>query len=300
METEPTTSDLDRLSVDANGLSFECLHAGDGDRLALCLHGFPDDAGSMAPIARRLADAGFTAVAPYMRGYAPTDPAPDDDYSALSLGLDVLALADALGDEFDTDDAVLVGHDWGAVAAYTAAQSNPEAFTRMATLAVPPGFEALLTDYPKQALRSWYMWFFQLPGTPEHALRWRDFTLVEFLWGLWSPDWDYPEERIEAVKDTLRTDDTAAHAIQYYRDTIGPQVSQMIRGNPTTRDEVAPITTPTLVICGTNDGCIGEELFAEADDFIEDCDILRVRDAGHFMHQERPEVVGREIVEYLS
>ena len=68
-DTEPSTD----LSVEANGIDFECLRAGDGDRLALCLHGFPDDAGSMRPVLERLADAGFTAVAPYIRGYAPTD-----------------------------------------------------------------------------------------------------------------------------------------------------------------------------------------------------------------------------------
>ena len=93
-DTEPSTD----LSVEANGLEFECLRAGDGDRLALCLHGFPDDAGSMRPLLERLADAGFTAVAPYTRGYAPTDPAPDGDYSARALGADAVALAEALED----------------------------------------------------------------------------------------------------------------------------------------------------------------------------------------------------------
>jgi len=71
----------ERREVTANGLDFECLTRGDGDRLALCLHGFPDDAGTFEPLMAQLAEAGFTAVAPYMRGYGPTGPAPDDDYS---------------------------------------------------------------------------------------------------------------------------------------------------------------------------------------------------------------------------
>ena len=79
--------------VRANGIEFECLRWGDGDRLALCLHGFPDDPGTMGPLAERLVDAGFTVVAPYMRGYGPTGPAPDGRYSPGALGNDALALA---------------------------------------------------------------------------------------------------------------------------------------------------------------------------------------------------------------
>ena len=125
-DTEPSTN----LSVEANGIDFECLRAGAGDRLALCLHGFPDDAGSMRPVLDRLADAGFTAVAPYMRGYAPTDPAPHGDYSAGALGSDAVALADVLSGTLDVAGGpVLVGHDWGAVAAYAADRTDPDAET---------------------------------------------------------------------------------------------------------------------------------------------------------------------------
>jgi pimeloyl-ACP methyl ester carboxylesterase len=301
------TDDAERadLTVEANGLEFACRRVGDGDRLALCLHGFPDDARSMDPIATRLADAGFTAVAPYMRGYAPSDPAPDGDYAASTLGADAVALADALPTTLDVDaaDPVLVGHDWGAVAAYAADRADPDAFDRLVTLAVPPGFEALLLEHPQQLLRSWYMWFFQLPDTPERALRWRDFALVEFLWALWSPGWDYPDDHIESVKETFRTGDTADHALEYYRDTVGGQVSSLardvLRRDPPTPDDVPPIRTPTLVIAGESDGCIAPELFGHAGDVIEEARVVRVRDAGHFVHQERPDVVGDEIVSFL-
>lgn len=289
-----------RHSVDANGITFECLRAGDGDRLALCLHGFPDDAGSMTPIVERLADEGFTAIAPYMRGYAPTDATPDGDYAADALGADALALTEKLCEEFELTDPVLVGHDWGAVAGYTAAAAEPEAFDRMVTLAVPPGFNALLVEYPRQALRSWYMWFFQLPDAPERALAWRDFALVEFLWGLWSPGWDYPDERIESVKETFRTDETATNTLQYYRDTVGPAVRSLVTGQRPSLEDTPTIETPTLTISGERDGCIGPELFEHADEVLADCRVVRVRDAGHFMHQERPEVVADEIVDWVT
>ncbi|MCQ4332613.1 alpha/beta hydrolase [Natronomonas sp. F2-12] len=299
MGSETAGPRLRRRRVEANGLTFECLCSGDGDRLALCLHGFPDNAGSMDPIRWRLAEAGFTAVAPFMRGYAPTDPAPDGDYSGRALGKDAVELAAALGEEFGTDDAVLVGHDWGAAAAYAAEWIDPDAFSKLVTLAVPPGFDALLYEYPRQALRSWYMWFFQLPDVPERALRWRNFAFIDFLWGLWSPGWDYPEARINDVKETFRAEGTVENALQYYRDTMRPPLPRVGEDRPTLAD-VPPIETPTLVISGERDGCISPELFEHADEIVGECRVVRVPGAGHFMHQERPDAVGEEIVAFVS
>jgi pimeloyl-ACP methyl ester carboxylesterase len=298
MSGETRSHRLRRRRVDANGLTFECLHSGEGDRLALCLHGFPDNAGSMAPVMWRLADEGFTAVAPFMRGYAPTDPAPDGDYSARALGRDAVALAEELAAAFDTDDAVLVGHDWGAAAAYAADRADSDAFSKLVAMAVPPGFNALLPKHRRQFLRSWYMWLFQLPDVPERALRWRNFALIEFLWGTWSPEWDYPDSRINDVKETFRAEGTVEHAIQYYRDTIDVSPSALL-GNGPSLEEVPPIETPTLVVCGERDGSVGPELFERADEAIEDCRVVRIPGAGHFMHHERPDVVVDEIKAFV-
>ena len=298
MENETAGPRLRRRRVKANDLTFECLYTGEGDRLALCLHGFPDNAGSMATILWRLADAGFTAVAPFMRGYAPTEPAPDNDYSGRALGRDAIELADALGTEFGTQDAVLVGHDWGAAAAYAASWTDPDAFSKLVTLALPPGFDALLSEHPRQVLRSWYMWFFQLPDTPERVLRWRNFAFIDLLWGLWSPGWDYPDARINDVKETFRADGTVEHALQYYRDTM-TLPTPAIRGDGPSLEDIPPIQTPTLVAYGAHDGCIDPELFEHTDEIIETCRVIRVPGAGHFLHQERPDAIGDEITEFL-
>jgi pimeloyl-ACP methyl ester carboxylesterase len=302
------TAGYGTVELDANGLSFECLvehpapEATDEGGLAVCLHGFPDDAGSMVPLLDALAEAGYTAVAPYMRGYAPTDPAPDGDYTEAALGADAVALLDAAAERFDRDgDRVLVGHDWGAVATYAAAASAPDAMDRLVAMAVPPLFESLLTRYPKQVLRSWYMWFFQLPGAPERALRWRDFELVEFLWGLWSPAWDYRRSRIESVKATLDREDTVEHALSYYRQIVGGSLKGMLRSGPPSPEDAPTIEVPGLLVTGARDGCIGTELFDEAHRAFEaDCRVLRVNDAGHFVHQERPTVVGDEVVRFVE
>jgi pimeloyl-ACP methyl ester carboxylesterase len=288
---------MDRGSVEANGIEFEYLEHGDGDRLALCLHGFPDDAGSMEPVMERLAEEGFRCVAPWMRGYGPTDAAPDGDYSVPALGADALALADALD---AGEDPVIVGHDWGASAVYAATTADPDRFSSAVAMAVPPNFEAGVREHPVQLLRSWYMVFFQLPALPEWTLRADDFGLIEFLWGTWSPGWDYPRERIESVKDTFRQGDTVEHALAYYRAL---RESMGNGGGADEEPDAGPgrIRTPTLLVAGKRDGCIGSELFETADEaFAGRNRVVAVPDAGHFMHQERPDAVCEEILEFVD
>ncbi len=119
--------------VTANGIDFAYLEEGPADGpLALCLHGFPDHAPTYEGLLRDLGEAGFHAVAPWMRGYHPTGLAPDANYQVASLALDAIALADTLAPE---RPAVLVGHDWGAMAAYTAVTHAPTRFSRLANMA---------------------------------------------------------------------------------------------------------------------------------------------------------------------
>ena len=102
--------------VEANGLKFAYQDAGKGD-LLLCLHGYPDTADTWDEHMPVLAEAGYHVVAPYMRGYWPTQIPEPDAYSNQDLGMDVIALIEALG----YSEAIVMGHDWGALAAYTAA-----------------------------------------------------------------------------------------------------------------------------------------------------------------------------------
>ena len=296
-------ADVDRERVAANGLTFACLRQGEGDRLALCLHGFPDDAGTMRPLLDRLAAAGFTAVAPYMRGYGPTDPAPDGDYTTVAMAKDAAALADTLGD----GEAVLVSHDWGAAGAYAAAAIAPERFSHLVALAVPPRFVELLPGHPRQWLRSWYIVFFQLPAVPERVIRARDFAFIELLWNTWSPTWDYPDGRLEAVKETFREPGTVEAALTYYRQ-FGRQAAEKLADDAIDRRFPADngegnggIEVPALVVAGKEDGCLGHELFDDADEaFATRCRCLKIPGAGHFLHQERPDVVTDEIRSFVD
>src|SRR5690349_2263747 len=122
-------------TITANGVEFAYLEAGAGDGrpLALCLHGFPDSAHSFRHLLPALADAGYHAVAPWMRGYAPTEVPADGRYQGGAIAADAIALHEALGGD---GDAVIIGHDWGAVATYGAAAFAPERWRKVVTMAV--------------------------------------------------------------------------------------------------------------------------------------------------------------------
>ncbi|MGH2864055.1 MAG: alpha/beta fold hydrolase [Solirubrobacteraceae bacterium] len=171
---------LRETTVAANGLSFAVLEAGSQDGpLALCLHGYPDTAWTWRHLMPELADAGWRAVAPFTRGYAPTSVPVDGNYQTGALIADANALHGALG---ATPESVLIGHDWGAVAAYGAASHRPQRWSRVVTLAIPPApvMAAAFTDV-KQLKLSWYM-FFQLTALAEQMIPLENFAFLRMLW----------------------------------------------------------------------------------------------------------------------
>ena len=152
---------IQQATITANGVEFTYLTAGDGP-LALCLHGFPDSAHGYRHLLPRLAAAGYRAVAPFQRGYAPTAIPADGRYQSGVLATDANALHQALG---GTSDAVIIGHDWGASATHGAAVLEPGRWRKVVSMAVPPGGAigmSFLTNL-QQIKRSWYMFFFQSP-----------------------------------------------------------------------------------------------------------------------------------------
>ncbi|MGQ0803149.1 MAG: alpha/beta fold hydrolase [Actinomycetota bacterium] len=286
--------------VTANGVDFAYLEAGPADGpLALCLHGFPDHAPTYAAMLPALADAGYHAVSPWMRGYSPTGLAPDGNYQIASLGLDAIALADALA---PGGDAVVIGHDWGASAAYVACAHAPERFRKVVTLAVPhfAAFGAHLTK-PAQLKRSWYVFFFQTP-LADGAVPLDDYAVIDTLWRDWSPGFTPDSAFMRALKDTFSAPGCLDAAIGYYRATFGttapdPALAE-IQGKG-----FGEIPVPTLYLHGVDDGCLGIE--GVVDDelrpfFPAGLEVERVPGTGHFLHLERPDVVNPRVLAFLS
>jgi pimeloyl-ACP methyl ester carboxylesterase len=284
-------------TITTPSVTFQALEAGAGP-LALCLHGFPDDARTWRHQMPALVEAGYRVVAPFMRGYAPTAQPADGRFDAMALGEDVAALLEAL----DAQDAVVIGHDWGAAATYFGALLAASRIRAIVTMAVPYGpafFRALREDYAQQR-RSWYMVFFQ-HRLADEALARDDFAFIERLWRDWSPGWTPPRETLDAVKETFRRPGTVAAALGYYRASMGP----VFDGPPEQLDGMLagmglPIAVPGLYLHGADDGCVAGELARGMDAYFPAG--LRteiVPGAGHFLHHERPDAVNRLVLDFL-
>jgi pimeloyl-ACP methyl ester carboxylesterase len=274
-----------QTTVEANGLTFAALTCGDAGPLALCLHGFPDSAHTWRHLLPELAESGFRAVAPWLRGYAPTAVPSDGDYSAATLAADVNALHSALDGD---GDAVLIGHDWGAMMTYNAAAIAPERWHRLVTIAVPPpGVAAAAFMRYEQLKRSFYIMLFQTP-LAEIVVGADDLLFIEKLWADWSPGYDGTED-LGHVKDALRGPKNLAAAIGFYR-------AMFTAGGG---DQSPP--HPTLYLHGGADGCFAVDGIAGTEQHLSaDSRVDIVEGAGHFLHVEKPAEVNRKILDWIA
>lgn len=280
------STELREEAVAVEGAVLHCRVAGRGP-LVLCLHGFPDTAHSFDALLPELAAAGFTAVAPFLRGYAPSSLATDDDYSMSAVAGDIFALMDAFGAE----DAALIGHDWGGFAAYTAANWRPERVRRVAVLAVPHLAAPRMSW--AQLRRSWYVWLFQLPWLPERLVARDDFRFIDRLYRQWSPSWPPGEYDLRPVKDALAAPGGLRAALAYYR--------AMIRGSSAALRRLMsqPTSVPSLWLVGSEDGSVGVEQFADMERAFTGPFRKHVIPAGHFLHREQPALCQRLLLEFL-
>ncbi|MBX6420905.1 MAG: alpha/beta hydrolase [Nevskia sp.] len=280
--------------IEANGLEFAYLEAAPGQTenapLVLVLHGFPDTAASFEDLLQRLAAAGFRACAPYLRGYAPSALAPDRDYSVLALGRDVIALIE----HFGVPTATVVGHDWGAAAAYAAAALRPDRVQRIVAASLPHPRRFLLRPTRAQLRASHYMFKFQLPGW-ERRVRENDFAWLERLVRSWSPGWTPPEAYLATIKSAFAEPARLSAALGYYR-----ALRRLLWDRESWRYLLRPIYVPAQVIYGERDACILPEMYRDMEHlFADDYELAVVPGCGHFLHLEQPQALADRVISFL-
>lgn len=284
-------------TITVTSVAFAVLESGPQDGpLALCLHGYPDTPWTWRHLTPELVDAGWRAVAPFTRGYAPTSLPADGRYQTGALIADANALHEALG---GTEEAVLIGHDWGAVTAYGAASHQPERWQRVVTLAIPPApvMAAAFTNV-EQLKRSWYM-FFQCTALAEQVIPLDNFAFLRVLWNDWSPGYDATED-VKRVAEALADPAHLLAALGYYRALFGiTQPDPSLAAEQQTAAMTPP--QPTLYMHGSTDGCVAAEYASSALGFLaRDSEVDVVEGAGHWLHLEKPQEVNRRIVGFVG
>ena len=235
-------------------------------------------------------------MAPFQRGYAPTAIPADGRYQVGALVQDANALHDVLG---GGDDAVIIGHDWGALATYGAVAHQPDRWRRAVTAAVPPTASIGMSLFTyAQLQKSWYMFFFLSP-TAEMALPLEDYSFIDHLWRDWSPGYDGTWDAAR-VKESIGDPEHIVAAIGYYRAMWDPSLQA-----PELADEqtaaLMPTPKPTLYLHGRDDNCMLLSSIGSPLDFMAEGSAVEIiDDTGHFLHVEQPEVVNRRIIRFLT
>jgi pimeloyl-ACP methyl ester carboxylesterase len=278
-----------RISVGAAELAVDV----DGDArapLVILSHGFPDCARTFRHQVPALLAAGYRVAVPTLRGYAPSTVASDGRYDASALGGDLCALARHLSPSAPVH---LVGHDWGAVASYAAVARAPGLFASLCTAAVPHPRAAWRRFFtPAQLRRSWYAAFFQLRGVAERRLAAHDFALVDRLWRDWSPGYAPDSGELALVKNGFREPSHLHAVLGFYRALAHRDSGRLL---------LRRARVPALYVHGERDGCVGIELAEGVDRaYAEGVEVVRIGDAGHFVHLEAPDAFNRALLGFLG
>lgn len=255
-------------------------------------HGFPDEPMTFAGTARALVAKGFRVVLPTMRGYAPSSEAKSQSYDVVHLGDDLVELADVVSKDAPVH---LVGHDWGAIAAFSAVAAAPHRFRTLTTVSVPHlvAMSAHLRN-AEQLARSWYIGMFQVPWYAERRLAADDFALIERLFRDWSPGYAASAEELDAVKAAIRP--RVGAVLAYYRALKSPEA---LFGEARRRTW-KKVSIPAVHVHGADDGCIGIACCEGAESHYEGpYRLVRVEGAGHFVTREAPDALTEAILDVM-
>ncbi|GED97983.1 alpha/beta hydrolase [Gordonia crocea] len=263
-----------------DGLTFDVVDSGpaDGEPIVL-LHGFPQRASSWDRVAPLLHEQGYRTVAPDQRGYSPgARPKGRKAYSLTHLAGDASALIDVIG-----KPAHIVGHDWGAAAAWATAAAYPDKVTSLTAVSVghPMAFVGSMGT-SNQLLRSWYMAFFQLPGVPEKILASKSGPAGKAMASM-----GMTPEMIERFRHEIVAAGALRGGLGWYR--------ALPFSTPKTM--VGKVSVPTTMVWSDDDAALGIKQAAGSAKYVDaPFDLVVVEGASHWIPDERPDELAAAIL----
>ncbi len=267
---------------EANGLQFELAECGSGDRLALCLHGFPELNFSWRYQMPLLAAKGWRVWAPNLRGYgASSRPEGMSAYTLDHLTDDVAALIDASG----ATDVMLVAHDWGAIIAWMFAIQKKRPLSRLVIMNVPhPLVGQREIKKWRQFWKSWYIFFFQLPRVPERALGRDGAEPIRQAFLKMAVDKSrFPKNDLDIYAAAASRPGALTAMINYYR--------ALVRLSGFNRVGDGRVDVPTLMIWGEEDTALNIHCTEGTEEWVPNFTLHRLPGVSHWVQQEAPEKV---------
>lgn len=278
--------------VEANGLRFHVATCGAGDRLALCLHGFPECWYTWRHQMPVLARLGYRVWAPDLRGYGESARPPlVQDYAIERLLDNVAGLIDTSG----ARSTMLVAHDWGGAIAWYFAMRRVRPLDRLVVMNVPhPAVMERALRTWRQLRRSWYILFFQIPRLPEMLLRAQDYRAIRDAFRNMAIDKSrFPDEVLQVYRDNAARPGALTAMLNYYRALVRGGGRQRALGYPT-------IDPPTLLLWGEADSALGKETTYGTERYVPNLTVRYLPDVSHWVQQEAPEAVNAMLEAWLT
>jgi epoxide hydrolase 4 len=286
--------DVQLIRVAANGINFEVATMGAGDRLALCLHGFPEHAYSWRHQMPLLARLGYRVWAPNLRGYGATDsPREVSAYKISTLVEDVACLIRAA----NARETLVLAHDWGGALAWRLAMEQPKLINRLVVLNMPHlGCFARELRRPGQLLKSWYVSFFQLPWLPEFLLgRRQGRVTAELIRRTSRGPARISADDLEVYRANAARPGGLRAMLHWYRAAFRGGELRRFSGN-----DLPIIRIPTLFLWGDADVALGLRTTRGTEQYVSDLTFRVLPGVSHWIQEEAPEAVNAMLEAWLA
>lgn len=285
---------MKNMQIYLNGKSFEvehlkCSNKSPNNLPILILHGFPDKASSWKNTAEFLTELGHDVVLPSLRGYDPSySPEAVTDYDLNFLNEDILGILSYL----EIEKVMIIGHDWGGVLAWHFAHLHPNRIERLVTISVPHPitFKKFFPRNPRQWVKSWYIFFFQLPVLGEYLLAKNNFKILKeaLQKGLYT--YRFSDVELREFEKTWKNSHQLKTMIHWYR-------ALKINFDTSAYHE---LTAPVLQIIGSEDPFFVTNAFREKCILVKQLETVMMVECGHWPHYENPNELMKTITDFFK